>query len=664
MKKRILSFILCLITLITIVPLSVFAETVTTPLEIIKQPRNGRGQIGEKISISVEAKGDGLQYRWYVRGPADKEFLESTVSENVYVLVLEKDTSGTELYCVITDAYGNTVTSETVNVATPVKLKILKQPKSQRTTFGETVKVQVTAQGEGLRYCWYAKDPGAKSFTKTTVTKATYSWKASKKETGRQLYCLITDTYGNKVKTGTVTLTGITKLEIKEQPTHVAAEAGEKVKTAVKASGDGLKYQWYYKNPDANKFKKSSITSKTYSFKMTKAKSGRQVYCVITDAYGNKVKTQTVTLKIPKQLKITKQPVDVLSDLGTTGKITAKASGDQVTYLWYVKGPADTKFQKTSVKGKSYSLKLTQENVGTQAYCQITDMFGNKVKTQTATFAIAKGEFERTLYKIKPGAKRALELEILPVGTEDEVVWTSSNPKVAKVDAKGVVTAVKKGTVTITARGKNTGFAATCQVKVCDVKQVAITFDDGPGKYTAELLDALKENDIRVTFFLVGNRISSYKNTVRRIVEEGHEVGYHSWAHKNQLKLSNSKIISDYEKAAKTLAKVSGGEFTVWRTPGGNRNDRVLQQIDLPHIMWSVDTLDWKYRSNSRTCRMIKNAKDGDIVLLHDIHKSTVKGAIKALKEMQAGDYEFLTVTELLSRKGKTPKDNTTYYRG
>lgn len=453
-------------------------------------------------------------------------------------------------------------------------------------------------------------------------------------------------------------------VQIKKQPTHAAAAAGEKAKTTVKASGDGLKYQWYYKNPDASKFKKSSITSKTYSFKMTKAKSGRQVYCVIKDAYGNKVKTQTVTLKIPKQLKITKQPVDVLAELGTTGKITTKASGDKVTYRWYVKGPEETKFQKTSTEGKSYSLKLTQENIGTQAYCQITDMFGNRIKTQTVTFAVAKGEFDRTLYKVKPGAKRTVEMEILPADTGDEIIWTSSNPKIAKVNAEGVITGVKKGTVTITARGKNTGFVATCQVKVCNVKQVAITFDDGPSKYTAELLDVLKENDIRVTFFLVGNRISSYKNTVKRLVEEGHEIGYHSWEHENQTKLSNSEIAGDYQKAAKTLKKIAGGEFTLWRTPGGSRNDRVLQQIDLPHIMWSYDTLDWKYRSSSRTCKVIKKAKDGDIVLLHDLHKTTVKGAIKALQQMQAGDYEFLTVTELLSRKGKTPKDHATYYSG
>ena len=105
--------------------------------------------------------------------------------------------------------------------------------------------------------------------------------------------------------------------------------------------------------------------------------------------------------------------------------------------------------------------------------------------------------------------------------------------------------------------------------------------------------------------------------------------------------------------------------FTVWRTPGGGYNDRVLQALPLPHIMWSVDTLDWKNR-NAASVRysILNNAKDGSIILMHDLYGTTVDGAISAMKEMQAGDYEFVTVTELLSRNGTPPKASTTYFRG
>ena len=398
---------------------------------------------------------------------------------------------------------------------------------------------------------------------------------------------------------------------------------------------------------------------------MTKAKSGRRVYCVITDAYGKKVTTNTVTLKIPTALKITKQPTDAYADIGSKVSTTVKVTGDGVKYQWYVQNPGGSGFAKSSITGATYSYQMTKEKVGRRAYCVITDMYGKKVTTSTVTFAVAKGEFDRSLYKVKPGKTRVVDLIVTEKGKKDEIIWTSSNPAVAKVNAKGVVTGVKYGTATITALGKNTGFVATCKVKVCNVKQVAITFDDGPAKRTGELLDFLKKNDIRVTFFLVGNRISSYKNTVKRQVAEGHEIGYHSWDHKNQKKLTDAKIISDFNKAAKTLKNVAGGEFTVWRTPGGNRDSRVLNCIDLPHIMWSVDTLDWKYRNSTRTCNQIKNrAVDGSIVLLHDLHSTTVTGAMKALKQMQDGDYEFLTVTELLSRNGRAPKPNCSYSKG
>ncbi len=665
MKKRISAIVLCLLIVITLVPFVALAAAEKTPLKITKQPVNGRGQLGERMLTTVEATGDKLTYRWYVRNPGSAEFKVSSIKKNVYSFILKKGNSGRELYCVITDAYGNSVTTNTVNVSTPVKLKIQKQPKNTSGAAGDTVNVKVTAQGDGLKYRWYIKDPGDSGFHKISDKKATYQWKVTKAESGRKVYCIVYDAYGNKIKSNVVTLKCVTPLKIKTQPVHASAAVGKVAKTSVTASGDGLKYQWYYANPGASKFKKSSIKSKTYSFKMTKAKSGRQVYCVITDAYGNKVKTDTVTLKIPTQLKITTQPKDVYAKLGTSGKATVKASGEGLTYRWYVKSPDATAYKKTSVTGKSYSLKLTKENLGTQAYCLITDMFGKRIKTEIVTFAVAKAEFDRALYKVKPNATRTVELEILPLGTKDEIIWTSSNPKIAKVNSKGVITGVKNGTVTITARGVKTGFVASCQVKVCNVKQVAITFDDGPGPYTAELLDFLKENDIRVTFFLVGNRLNTYKNTLKRMAEEGHEIGYHSWKHDIQTKLTNSKIISDFNKSAKILKSIAGAEFTLWRTPGGGRSDRVLNQIDLPHIMWSVDTLDWKYRDSSRTSSVIKkSSKDGSIVLLHDIHKTTVKGSMKALKEMQEGDYEFVTVTELLSRNGKAPKNHKTYSKG
>lgn len=272
---------------------------------------------------------------------------------------------------------------------------------------------------------------------------------------------------------------------------------------------------------------------------------------------------------------------------------------------------------------------------------------------------------EKDLYKVKPGNSRDLTLLLTPSDSGEEIQWSSSNTNVATVNENGTVTGVTYGTVTITATGKYSGLSASCKVKVCNVKQVAMTFDDGPSDQTTRLLNFLKENDIKVTFFLVGNRMNSYSSIVKRQAAEGHEMGYHSYAHANQPSLSSGQITSDFNKSNQILKDLTGKEFTVWRTPGGDYNSRVLSCVPMPHIMWSVDTLDWKNRNSYSVYSAIMNrAKDGSIILMHDLYGTTVDGATQAMREMLAGDYEFVTVTELLSRNGTPPKAGTTYFNG
>lgn len=274
-------------------------------------------------------------------------------------------------------------------------------------------------------------------------------------------------------------------------------------------------------------------------------------------------------------------------------------------------------------------------------------------------------EMGRDLYKVKPGATRQLELLPTPADVQEIFTWTTSDPAIVTVDQNGVVTGVNYGTATITATGKYSGLSVSCQVKICNVKQIAFTFDDGPSPYTTELLDYLQERGFKVTFFLVGDRLASYPNTLKRQVDEGHEIGYHSYAHVEQTTLSNDKIISDFNKSQQTLKDITGAEFALWRTPGGGYNTRVLNCIDLPHIMWSVDSYDWKVRNTQKVyANIMRQAHDGGIVLLHDLYSFSVNGAKLAMDELWAGDYEFVTVTEILSRDGTPPEPNTNYFNG
>ena len=152
----------------------------------------------------------------------------------------------------------------------------------------------------------------------------------------------------------------------------------------MKATGDGLTYTWYYKNAGTSTYKKSSVTGATYSAKMSASVNGRYLYCVVKDQYGNTVKTDTVRLKA-RPVKITTQPASKTAASGKTVSTTVKATGDGLTYTWYYKNAGASSFKKSSVKGATYSVKMSAAVNGRKVYCVIKDKYGNTVTSNTVT---------------------------------------------------------------------------------------------------------------------------------------------------------------------------------------------------------------------------------------------------------------------------------------
>ena len=554
------------------------------------------------------------------------------------------------------------LTAIPVSTSAAQTLTITNQPQNAYVSEGEVAKTTVTAQGDGLQYQWYVKTAGSADFVKSSVTKKAYSFTMSAKSSGRQAYCVITDQHGNTVTTDTVTMKIPVPLKILSQPANSYVETGKRAVTSVIAQGEDLQYQWYLKNAGQSKFYLSSVDGHKYAITMSKKSIDRQVYCVITDHWGNQAVSDTVTLSLPAPIMITQQPADGYAFSGDKVSSSVVAKGDSLSYQWYIKNVGQQSFSKSSVTKATYKVTMNEKSDGRQVYCVITDKDGNQLQTRTATLR-RNGVFHTDLVKVKNNGGQKNLAEKLTFDSATPLTWKSSDTSIAKVDPLGRVTGLKNGTVTITVTDKEAGKSVKCKVKVCDLKQVALTFDDGPSKYTKELLDFLRENDVPVTFFLVGNRIKEFSGTVQQTVKDGHEMGYHSYAHKMQTGLSDAQILSDFEKSNELLRELTGAEFTLWRTPGGNYNQRVLDCIDLPHIMWSVDTRDWDHRNSYKVYASVVNASDGAIVLMHDLFGSTVDGAILAMEEMLEGDYEFLTVTELLSRNGSAPQPNTSYAR-
>ncbi|MEG0259148.1 MAG: polysaccharide deacetylase family protein [Lysinibacillus sp.] len=183
-----------------------------------------------------------------------------------------------------------------------------------------------------------------------------------------------------------------------------------------------------------------------------------------------------------------------------------------------------------------------------------------------------------------------------------------------------------------------------------NTKRIALTFDDGPHPtVTEQVLNTLQKYNAKATFFMLGNRVQYYPNIAKDVLTRGHEIGNHSWSHPVLTKLPNEQIVKEYSTTANALKNAIGQDATVFRPPYGATNKLVNAQIPIPVVMWSIDTMDWKYRNAQQLLPHIQNSLHNNaIVLMHDIHQSTADGLDAVLSYLQGQGYEFVTVSEIM----------------
>ena len=192
-------------------------------------------------------------------------------------------------------------------------------------------------------------------------------------------------------------------------------------------------------------------------------------------------------------------------------------------------------------------------------------------------------------------------------------------------------------------------------VRAEETKYVALTFDDGPsGKYTRKLLDGLYDRGVQATFLLCGYRMKDYPDLTRRIWEEGHEIGYHGFTHKNMKQMSRREIAKELEDSQALLPEGCSPVFL--RPPGGCCSDAVRQVAEVRNLAilnWSVDPRDWATHDTASIEHFVlKHVKDGDIVLLHDMSDSSVQAALDIVDVLLDQDYEIVTVSRLVRVRG------------
>ena len=200
---------------------------------------------------------------------------------------------------------------------------------------------------------------------------------------------------------------------------------------------------------------------------------------------------------------------------------------------------------------------------------------------------------------------------------------------------------------------------------------IAFSFDDGPAydyknsNSTERILDVLEKYNARATFFMVGERVNSEtKHLLDREIQNGCELGNHSYAHPNMKELSTDDGLAQFQMTDDLIAQYNNGQgATVIRFPYGNSTDELLASIGRPSIMWDVDTLDWQTKNvQANISAVLDSVSPGDIILMHDIHETTVESCATIVPELINRGYELVTIHTLAAANGVDLAAGETYY--
>ena len=374
------------------------------------------------MTLSIKAEGDGLTYQWYCKKSGQTTFSKWSGKTSSSVTETPDATwNGMRVYCIVKDSSDHSIQSNTVTITVTQDLKITIQPTSKTVKLGSSVTLSLKAEGNGLTYQWYYKKAGQTTWQKwnlfatniTTTTNSTWNGNTSSSVTGNsdatwngmQVYCVVKDSLGHSIQSDTVTITvKQQELIITTQPTNKTVNLDSNVTLSIKAEGDGLTYQWYYKKAGQTSWKKwdySISRTTTYTTATTNSTwngntsssitgtsdatwNGMQVYCVVKDSYGHSVQSNTVTITVTQGLKITTQPTGKTIKSGSSVTLSLKAEGDGLTYQWYYQKAGQTKF--SAWENRTHASETCKPNAtwnGIQLYCIVKDRNGNSVQSNT-----------------------------------------------------------------------------------------------------------------------------------------------------------------------------------------------------------------------------------------------------------------------------------------
>ncbi|MGT2925771.1 polysaccharide deacetylase family protein [Streptococcus cuniculipharyngis] len=185
--------------------------------------------------------------------------------------------------------------------------------------------------------------------------------------------------------------------------------------------------------------------------------------------------------------------------------------------------------------------------------------------------------------------------------------------------------------------------------KIFTEKVVALTLDDGPkSETTAQALAILEDYKVKATFYLVGQNIAGNENLLKQMKKAGHEIGNHSWDHSDLSKMSLDQVKASLGATSDAVKEVLGQGTKTMRPPYGASNDIVRAATALPPVMWTVDTYDWQNKNPDMILQNVKEGlQPGSVILMHDIHQSTIDALPAVLDYLISQGYKFVTISEL-----------------
>lgn len=274
----------------------------------------------------------------------------------------------------------------TVPVDQETMARITQHPANFTGREGDTATFTVKATGDGLTYQWQLSDDQGKTWRTSATKSATYTAKLSEKNDGRYLCCIVTDQYGNRLISNPAVMK-IAVLNITSQPTDAMAGVGAQVNFVVKATGESLLYQWQLSDDQGQTWRNSSVRTAAYYVVLSEKHNGRYVRCVITDKYGTTVISDEAEMRVTA-VKVTSQPSDVTTSLGSQVKFTVKAKGDGLSYQWQLSDNQGKTWRNSSIKTAAYATALSDTNNGRYVRCVVTDKYGNQAVSKAAAMKV------------------------------------------------------------------------------------------------------------------------------------------------------------------------------------------------------------------------------------------------------------------------------------